>query len=132
MGGAEVTFGIIGVFILLVPILAAIVAIVTGVLARKQIARSDGALKGRGMALSGIIMGTISLLIAAGLTAFFVVAATTMQRRLNAAQPGGPGAMPFGVNGGPAPVPADLDVLDEQDAGAEAEFEEELVEEEDE
>lgn len=54
--------GIFALMVLVVPLLAAVTAIVTGVMARKQIARSQGALKGKGMALAGIICGAISLL----------------------------------------------------------------------
>ena len=51
--------GIAGLFIL--PIIAGIVAVVTGHMAKKQIAESMGAQGGGGMATAGLIMGYISL-----------------------------------------------------------------------
>lgn len=64
---------ILGIAFLLLPIIAGVTAIVTGVMARKQIARSDGAVKGGGMAIAGIVCGSLCLLIAAGFTAFAVL-----------------------------------------------------------
>ncbi len=72
--------GIVGIMIFVAPLLAALTAIVTGLMARKQILRSEGALKGRGMAMTGIVCGALSLLIAAGATALFVVMAASMAR----------------------------------------------------
>lgn len=51
--------GIAGLFIL--PIIAGIVAVVTGHMAKKQIQESMGAQGGGGMATAGLIMGYISL-----------------------------------------------------------------------
>jgi len=56
---------------LLLPILAAIVAVVAGHIARGEIRRSDGAIDGDGMALAGLILGYANL--AAGVLAVLVV-----------------------------------------------------------
>ena len=45
----------------LVPILGAIVAIVTGHMARKEITNSGGRLTGNGLALAGLILGYIQV-----------------------------------------------------------------------
>lgn len=67
--------GIVGIMVLLAPLLAAVTAIVTGLMARKQIARSEGSLTGKGMATTGIVLGSVSLLGATVLTTLIVVLA---------------------------------------------------------
>ncbi len=47
----------------LLPMLAALVAIVTGHMARGEIRRSQGALQGDGLALTGLILGYVNLLL---------------------------------------------------------------------
>ena len=120
MGGAEIVGMLMALMVLLAPI-AAIVAVVTGVMARKQIARSDGELKGRGMAMAGIVTGTISLLVAAGITALMVVMATSWNRTMTAQQ----AAAERAIN---APLEAEMDVTPADDES----FEEEIVEDADE
>jgi len=56
---------------LLLPILAAIVAVVTGHLARAEIRRSAGAIDGDGLALAGLILGYANL--AAGILTILVI-----------------------------------------------------------
>jgi len=62
----------------LFPILAAIVAVISGHMARSEIRRSDGSLAGQGLALIGMILGYVQLaLVALGGCAallFFVIA----------------------------------------------------------
>ncbi len=62
----------------LFPILAAIVAVISGHMARSEIRRSGGSLAGQGLALIGMILGYVQLaLVALGACAallFFVVA----------------------------------------------------------
>lgn len=55
----------------LVPLLAAIVAIVSGHMARAEIRRSQGAIQGDGLALVGMILGYLN--IALGLLAILAV-----------------------------------------------------------
>ncbi len=55
----------------LIPIIGAIVAIITGHMARGEIRRSGGTLGGDGMAVAGLVLGYISLLL--GLAALFFV-----------------------------------------------------------
>ena len=52
-------FGILGFLIL--PIVGAIVALITGYSARNDIKSSNGLLKGDGMALAGIIIGWVNV-----------------------------------------------------------------------
>lgn len=98
---------IIGLAILLLPIIAGVTAIVTGVMARQRIARAGGALKGAGMALAGILCGALCLLIAAGLTAVVAVMIPQMNR---GGRPAGPVRA---VRGIPAPVLPGGDVDDD-------------------
>ncbi len=56
---------------LLLPILAAIVAVVAGHMARGEIRRSGGAIDGDGMALAGLILGYLNL--AAGVLTVLVI-----------------------------------------------------------
>ncbi|RLV49533.1 DUF4190 domain-containing protein [Nocardioides mangrovicus] len=44
-------------------VIISVVAIVTGFISRSQIAKSAGALKGNGMALSGIILGAVAVVL---------------------------------------------------------------------
>ena len=44
-------------------VVSSIVALVLGILARKEIQRSNGALKGDGMALTGIITGIVGIIV---------------------------------------------------------------------
>lgn len=44
-------------------VVSSIVALVLGILARKEIQRSNGALKGDGMALTGIITGIVGIIL---------------------------------------------------------------------
>jgi len=48
----------------LVPILGAIIAVVTGHLAKREIRQSNGRLSGDGMATAGLILGYVNLLLA--------------------------------------------------------------------
>ncbi len=57
----SLSFGIAGWVLL--PLLAAIVAIVSGHMARAEIRRSQGALQGDGLALAGLILGYGNLLL---------------------------------------------------------------------
>jgi len=54
-------------------VLAGIPAIIFGVLARRDIARSNGALGGDGLALGGIITGILSTLITIGVVIFYIL-----------------------------------------------------------
>jgi len=62
----------------LFPILAAIVAVISGHMARNEIRRSGGSLAGQGLALIGMILGYVQLALVAlgacGLLLFFVIA----------------------------------------------------------
>jgi hypothetical protein len=60
----SLVLGIVGIPCCTVFVLG-IAAVVTGVLARKQIAESQGRIKGGGMALAGLVLGVISIVIAA-------------------------------------------------------------------
>jgi hypothetical protein len=53
--------GIVGLTLL--PIIGSIAAVVTGYMARKEIAASAGAITGNGMALAGLIMGWIGVVL---------------------------------------------------------------------
>jgi hypothetical protein len=53
--------GIVGLTLL--PIIGSIAAVVTGYMARKEIAASAGAITGSGMALAGLIMGWIGVVL---------------------------------------------------------------------
>ena len=56
----------------LLPFLGAIVAVITGHMARSEIRRSNGALDGDGLAVAGLVMGWISLaLVVLGLFILF-------------------------------------------------------------
>lgn len=56
---------------ILVPVIGAIVAIITGHMARSEIRRSGGAIEGDGMAVAGLVLGYVSLLL--GLAVLFFV-----------------------------------------------------------
>lgn len=56
------------------PGVAALVAIITGHLARAEIRRSAGEQDGDGMALAGLIMGWLNILAAVGLVAILIFA----------------------------------------------------------
>jgi hypothetical protein len=53
---------------ILIPILGPIVAIITGHIAQAQIAGSNGALQGRGMAIAGLVLGYAQIVL--GVAAF--------------------------------------------------------------
>jgi hypothetical protein len=56
------------------PFLSAIIALVTGVLARREIQRSNGHLSGGRQALTGLILGSVSLALSlAGLTLYVLI-----------------------------------------------------------
>ena len=46
------------------PIIGALVAIITGHMARSEIARSNGAIDGDGLAIGGLVLGYLSLVLA--------------------------------------------------------------------
>ena len=77
----SLSFGIAGWVLL--PLLAAIVAIVAGHMARAEIRRSQGALQGDGLAIAGLILGygnlllmlAVVLMIAVGVLGLFGIAA---------------------------------------------------------
>jgi hypothetical protein len=56
---------------ILVPVIGAIVAIITGHMARSEIRRSGGAIEGDGLAVAGLVLGYVSLLL--GLAVLFFV-----------------------------------------------------------
>ena len=58
----------------LFPFIAAIAAIVTGHMARSEIARSGGVMGGKGMALAGLIMGYAQIALTAVAICFFILA----------------------------------------------------------
>lgn len=60
---------------LVLPVIASLVAIVTGHMAHAEIRRSDGRLGGKGMATTGLILGYLSMFLAIAAILFFVVAA---------------------------------------------------------
>ncbi len=66
----------------------AILAIIFGIVALGQISRSNGRLQGRGLAIAGIVLGTIELLIAIFLIIVIIIAAHATQ--IN--QPGSSGS----------------------------------------
>jgi hypothetical protein len=78
----------------IIPVIGAIVAVVTGHLAKKEIRESGGALSGDGMALAGIILGytmigiTLLVIVLIILAVFaFIPTATTAFGSLNGCLP---------------------------------------------
>ncbi|KAA2285505.1 DUF4190 domain-containing protein [Arenimonas fontis] len=63
--------GILGWIML--PVLASLVAVVTGHMARSEIRRANGAIEGDGMALAGLILGWINLGLVVAVILFFVL-----------------------------------------------------------
>jgi len=57
-----------------------IAGVITGVIARKKIAESDGMLTGDGLALAGIIVGAVGTVLVLGLFALSLVGNTTTLR----------------------------------------------------
>ncbi|MDO5506091.1 MAG: DUF4190 domain-containing protein [Pseudoxanthomonas suwonensis] len=57
----------------LLPVIGGIVAIITGHVARGQLARAAGRESGDGLALAGLILGYLSLALLAAAIAFFVL-----------------------------------------------------------
>lgn len=57
----SLVFGILSWFVL--PLIGAIVAVVTGHMARGEIRRAPGAVEGDGLALAGLILGWANLLL---------------------------------------------------------------------
>jgi hypothetical protein len=55
------------------PLVSAIVALVTGLLARREIKRAGGALTGQRMATAGVVLGICALLLFALLVALYVL-----------------------------------------------------------
>ena len=77
MAVISLVFGILGWTAL--PLIGTITAIITGDIARKEIARSGGAEEGDGLALAGIILGwaqIVLLLLAIGLFFLLFIGAT--------------------------------------------------------
>ena len=63
--------GIVGL-VLCFAVIPAVLAIVFGVIALREIGRSDGSLRGKGMATAGLVLGIVGLVVAA---VFYVAAA---------------------------------------------------------
>lgn len=57
---------------LMFPVLASLVAVITGHMARSEIRRSAGSIDGDGMALAGLILGWINLGLAAAVILFAI------------------------------------------------------------
>lgn len=99
----------------LAPIVLALVAVVAGLVARRRIRQSDGALRGDGLAMAGIICGAITLLVAAGLTALGVAGWAAGARTARATvstvgpMPAAPAAPVPSI-----PVPAGADPFEEE------------------
>ncbi len=55
------------------PVLAGLPAVITGHMARREIARSGGRLAGGGLALTGLILGYLSIMAAVAACAFFTL-----------------------------------------------------------
>ncbi|TAA42400.1 DUF4190 domain-containing protein [Pseudoxanthomonas winnipegensis] len=67
----SLVFGILGWSLL--PTIGALVAIITGHMARAEIRRSQGALDGDGMAVAGLVLGWLHLvLLVLGIAALFL------------------------------------------------------------
>lgn len=71
---ASLVLGLMG-FALCFPVLSGIVAVGCGITARHQISRSEGAQRGKGLALAGIITGTLQILVGGALLVVGVMAA---------------------------------------------------------
>lgn len=105
-------FGIASVFCIVPGPVLGIVAIGLGILARAEIARSQGRLGGAGLAAAGVAMGTFSFVVFAGLVGAYLAAA----RHAPAAElPVTPSSPP--VVASPAPTPA-APAPEAPDAGA--------------
>lgn len=74
MGAAEVAVGLL-IAVVALPLLLGITAIAAGVAARKRIRRTGGELTGGGLALAGIICGSISLVLSIGFLTLVLLAA---------------------------------------------------------
>ena len=74
---------IIGIAVLL-GLLLALVSVITGIIALMKIGRSDGMLKGRAWALSGLLMGLVPLLLFAGFIIYSIVMAVSASRPYSA------------------------------------------------
>jgi hypothetical protein len=71
--GLAIASLVLGIFsFMCLPIIGAVLAVVFGLLARGDIKRSQGRLRGRGMSLAGIILGTANLAILIILAAIFI------------------------------------------------------------
>ncbi|TAA28182.1 DUF4190 domain-containing protein [Pseudoxanthomonas winnipegensis] len=67
----SLVFGILGWSLL--PTIGALVAIITGHMARAEIRRSQGAMEGDGMAVAGLVLGWLHLvLLVLGIAALFL------------------------------------------------------------
>ncbi|MDQ1119652.1 MULTISPECIES: DUF4190 domain-containing protein [Pseudoxanthomonas] len=67
----SLVFGILGWSLL--PTIGALVAVITGHMARAEIRRSQGALEGDGMAVAGLVLGWLHLvLLVLGIAALFL------------------------------------------------------------
>ncbi|WJI16944.1 DUF4190 domain-containing protein [Pseudoxanthomonas winnipegensis] len=67
----SLVFGILGWSLL--PTVGALVAVITGHMARAEIRRSQGALEGDGMAVAGLVLGWLHLvLLVLGIAALFL------------------------------------------------------------
>ncbi len=69
----SLVLGILGWVIL--PVVGAITAIITGHIARSEIARSNGQLTGAGMALAGLILGYVQIILIVIPVCFIVILA---------------------------------------------------------
>ncbi len=56
----------------LIPLIGAVVAVITGHMARAEIRRSGGAIEGDGMAVAGLVLGYVSLLLALAVLFFLI------------------------------------------------------------
>jgi uncharacterized membrane protein len=70
MAVASMVLGIVG--IIMIPVIAPILAIVFGFVAKGSIDRSQGRETGRGMAVAGIVLGFVGLVTSALMIAYFV------------------------------------------------------------
>jgi len=70
---ASMVLGIVSVALCTVGIIAALPALIMGIIARRQIRDADGAQQGDGMALAGVIMGAIMTGIGALIIGFYIV-----------------------------------------------------------
>ncbi len=76
LASASLALGLMG-FVLCFPVLSGLIAIFCGISARHEIARSEGAQRGKGLALGGIIAGSLQVVVAGGLVTLGVIGAST-------------------------------------------------------